>query len=56
MKKDDVKEFSLVFPENYHKKELAGKNADFKVTMNYSTEVNKWEISAPIKSKEHQKN
>ncbi|MCK5332785.1 trigger factor [Candidatus Parcubacteria bacterium] len=32
MNKDDLKEFSLVFPEDY-KKELAGKNVDFKVEM-----------------------
>ena len=30
MSKDDIKEFSVIFPEEY-KKELAGKNADFKV-------------------------
>ena len=39
MKKDDVKEFSLVFPKDYHKKELAEKNADFKVTMNIVQKV-----------------
>jgi len=32
MTKDDIKEFSLVFPEDY-KKELAGKNVDFKVEL-----------------------
>ncbi|MBW6440497.1 trigger factor [Patescibacteria group bacterium] len=31
MKKDEIKEFSLKFPEEYSKKELAGKSADFKV-------------------------
>ncbi len=39
MEKDDVKEFNLVFPEDYHKKELAGKNASFKVTMNIVQKV-----------------
>ncbi len=45
MKKDDVKEFNLVFPENYHKKELAGKNASFKVTMNIVQKVELPEIN-----------
>ena len=31
LKEKEEKEFSVVFPENYHKKELAGKNVDFKV-------------------------
>ena len=39
IKKDDVKEFNLTFPEDYHKKELAGKNASFKVTMNIVQKV-----------------
>ena len=33
MKEKDEKEFSLDFPKDYHKKELAGKPAKFKVTM-----------------------
>jgi len=33
MRKGDVKEFDIIFPENYHKKELAGKNVSFKVEM-----------------------
>ncbi|MCK5413192.1 MAG: trigger factor [Candidatus Pacebacteria bacterium] len=32
MSKDDIKKFSLIFPEDY-KKELAGKNVDFKVEL-----------------------
>ena len=45
MKKDDVKEFSLVFPKDYHKKELAEKNASFKVTMNIVQKVELPEIN-----------
>lgn len=45
MKKDDVKEFSLVFPKDYHKKELAEKNANFKVTMNIVQKVELPEIN-----------
>ena len=45
MKKDDVKEFDLVFPEGYHKKELAGKNASFKVVMNIVQKVELPEIN-----------
>ena len=45
MKKDDVKEFDLAFPENYHKKDLAGKNAHFKVMMNIIQKVNLPEIN-----------
>ncbi|OGI27188.1 MAG: trigger factor [Candidatus Moranbacteria bacterium RIFOXYB1_FULL_43_19] len=33
MKEKDEKEFALVFPKDYHKKELAGKPAKFKVNM-----------------------
>lgn len=39
MKKDDVKKFNLVFPKNYYKKELAGKNVSFKVVMNIVQKV-----------------
>ncbi|MEA1937224.1 MAG: trigger factor [Patescibacteria group bacterium] len=45
MKKDDVKEFNLVFPKDYHKKELAEKNASFKVTMNIVQKVELPEIN-----------
>lgn len=45
MKKDDVKKFNLVFPEDYHKKELAGKNVDFKVIMNIVQKVELPEIN-----------
>ena len=38
MKKDEEKEFDLVFPENY-KKELAGKKASFKVKINLVQKV-----------------
>lgn len=31
MKKDEKKEFFIVFPKEYHKKEIAGKKIDFKV-------------------------
>ncbi|MDD5489850.1 MAG: trigger factor [Candidatus Moranbacteria bacterium] len=34
MKANDEKEFALEFPKDYHKKELAGKPATFKVKMN----------------------
>lgn len=34
MKAEDEKEFDLEFPKDYHKKELAGKPAKFKVKMN----------------------
>lgn len=34
MKEKDKKEFTLVFPKDYHQKELAGKSARFKVEMN----------------------
>jgi len=34
MKEKDEKEFELAFPNDYHKKELAGKSARFKVKMN----------------------
>jgi trigger factor len=34
MKEKDEKEFDLAFPKDYHKKELAGKPARFKVKMN----------------------
>lgn len=33
LKKDEVKEFSLVFPETHYQKHLAGKTADFKITV-----------------------
>ena len=45
MKKDDVKEFDLVFPKDYHKKELAEKNASFKVVMNIVQKVELPEIN-----------
>lgn len=34
MREGEEKEFELVFPADYHKKDLAGKNASFKVKMN----------------------
>lgn len=34
MKEGEEKEFELAFPADYHKKDLAGKNAAFKVKMN----------------------
>lgn len=33
MKKDEEKDFELKFPEEYHNKQLAGNNAEFKVKM-----------------------
>ncbi len=33
MKKDEVKTITVTFPENYHEKSLAGKEAQFKVTL-----------------------
>ncbi len=44
MKAGDVKEFGLVFPEDY-KKELAGKKADFKVEVKIVQKVNLPEIN-----------
>jgi trigger factor len=44
MKKDDVKEFELKFPENY-KEDLAGKAANFKVTMDLVQKVEMPEIN-----------
>jgi len=44
MKKDEEKEFDLVFPENY-KKNLAGKKASFKVKINLVQKVNLPEIN-----------
>lgn len=44
MKKDEEKEFDLVFPENY-KKDLAGKKANFKVKINLVQKVNLPEIN-----------
>lgn len=44
MKKDDVKEFELQFPQEY-KEDLAGKMASFKVTMDLVQKVEKPEIN-----------
>lgn len=44
MKKDDVKEFELQFPEDY-KEDLAGKMAQFKVTMGLVQKVEKPELN-----------
>ncbi|NOQ67910.1 trigger factor [Patescibacteria group bacterium] len=44
MKKDDIKEFSLVFPKDY-KPELAGKNVDFKVEVKIVQKVELPEIN-----------
>ncbi len=44
MSKDDIKEFSVIFPEEY-KKELAGKNADFKVEMKIIQKVELDEVN-----------
>ena len=44
MKKDEEKEFDLVFPENY-KKDLAGKKASFKVKINLVQKVDLPEIN-----------
>lgn len=44
MKKDDIKEFSLVFPKDY-KPELAGKNVDFKVEIKIVQKVELPEIN-----------
>lgn len=44
MKKDEEKEFDLVFPENY-KKDLAGKKASFKVKINLVQKINLPEIN-----------
>ncbi|MCK5122894.1 MAG: trigger factor [Candidatus Pacebacteria bacterium] len=44
MKKDEEKEFDLVFPENY-KKDLAGKKASFKVKINLVQKVDLPEVN-----------
>jgi len=40
MKESEKKEFDLVFPEDYYKKELAGKNVNFKVEVKIVQKVN----------------
>lgn len=40
MKEGEKKEFSLVFPEDYYKKELAGKNVNFNVEVKIVQKVN----------------
>lgn len=45
MKEREEKEFELVFPEDYHKKELAGKPAKFRVKMNLVQEKDLPEIN-----------
>ncbi len=50
LKKDDKKEFELVFPKKYFKKEYAGKKAKFKVKVN-----NVFKIEKPKKDDEFAK-
>jgi len=45
MKEGEEKEFELTFPQNYHKKDLAGKSAVFKVKMNLVQERQTPEIN-----------
>lgn len=45
MKKDDVKEFDIIFPKDYHKKELAEKNVRFKVAMKMAQKVELSELN-----------
>ena len=45
LKKDDIKEFSLKFPEEYSKKELAGKSAQFKAEVKLVQKVDLPEIN-----------
>ena len=45
LKKDEIKEFSLKFPEEYSKKELAGKSAQFKVEIKLVQKVDLPEIN-----------
>ena len=45
LKKDDEKSFTLPFPKEYHKKELAGKDAEFNVKVIQVQEVEKPEIN-----------
>ncbi len=45
MKKNDMKEFDIVFPKDYHKKELAEKNVKFKVTMKIVQKVELAELN-----------
>ncbi|MFA5926192.1 MAG: trigger factor [Parcubacteria group bacterium] len=45
MKEGDEKEFKLDFPKDYHKKDLAGKEADFKVKVNLVQEKEVPEIN-----------
>jgi trigger factor len=44
LKKGDKKTFKLTFPEKYHNKEIAGKEAEFEVEVKMIQEVNKPEI------------
>lgn len=44
LKKGDKKTFKLTFPEKYHNKEIAGKEAEFEVDVKMVQEVNKPEI------------
>ncbi len=45
MKKDEVKEFDIIFPKDYHKKELAEKSVKFKVTMKIVQKVELAELN-----------
>lgn len=45
MKKDDTKNFSLAFPTEYFKKDIAGKTGDFKVAVKSVFEVKKPELN-----------
>ncbi len=51
VKKGDEKEFSLTFPKDYKKEELAGKKADFKVKVNEVKEMEVPEINDEFASK-----
>jgi trigger factor len=45
LRKDDKKDFNLKFPEEYHKKEIAGKNVEFKVEVKLVQKVNLPELN-----------
>ena len=45
MKKGETKNFPLEFPKNYHQKNLAGRQADFTVTLNAVYELNLPELN-----------
>ncbi|MFA7253708.1 MAG: trigger factor [Patescibacteria group bacterium] len=56
MKKGESKEFKIKFPKDYHSKEYAGKDAEFKVTLNNLKEVKMPELDDAFAADFGQKN